>query len=347
MPFLFTLQADKYEYTEGEPIQFTLSIKNKDKEKSYPILLPQDQNRGSKLFYFDLYDAAKNYYRPIETETRNIENAMVHDQDRFPEVMYLKPGESVSFTAYINNMVASGNSTAESHHWFSRPLLPGKYNIRGIYNPLKTFTGDSLYNFYTDFEGQILNGKLNFNANGEYTNTCEISIRSNGQEKLVIDFWNENNVLKKVKHAANSVIYYINDTMPFARYDFFENGDVGSLAFFDYKFEKPWRWFLNIRYFSNGNISYIVKHDDNAPCPEDYYVKEFYNDTLLKSSTEVKPDGSVEINEWNELGQKTMMGVYTSDRKLYTGFSYHPKSGKIIKKRRIKDPCIDELEEVR
>ncbi len=50
-PFSFALSADKDSYYEGEKITFMLTIKNTDKEKAYPILLPRTQNSGIKIYY--------------------------------------------------------------------------------------------------------------------------------------------------------------------------------------------------------------------------------------------------------------------------------------------------------
>ena len=346
MPFLFSLKPEKPKYTEGEPIKFIISITNKDKEKTYPILLPDNQNTGKKLFYFNICDAAKNFYRPIELETREILNRMVHEGARFPQIVNLKAGEEVTFTAYLNNMILSGNTKTESHHWFSRPLLPGKYKIGGVYNPSNTFIGDTLFHIYDDLESHQDTKKINFSASGIIIEPCEIEIINNGKNTVTIDFWNENNELRKEKKGENIVIYFINDSIPLARYDFNSNGNVGSFAQFDYKYRKPWKWDLNIRYFENGNIAFINKRDDLAPCPQDYFVKTFYNDTLLKNSTEILPDSTVQVIEWNEFGQKTSMGIYSADRSLYNVYYYHPMNGKVKRKRKVLNPCIQNLEKL-
>lgn len=336
MPFKFELTTEKSEYLEGEQINFIVSITNTDKKNTHPVLIPANQNTGAKLFYFEIHDAAKNFSRPIETETRELQYRMVHESPRFPEVVMLKPGEQITFNAFLNSPYL--NSRAESHHWFNYPLLPGRYRIYGHYNPSKTFVGDTLYNIY-DFNKELPdNGKLNFESFGEVTLPCDIIIRRSDKSKISFPF---HDFTKKNHRDSNTEVYYIDDTLNFAMLKFSEKGEVTSLALFDYKYKYPWKWDLNIVYFENGNIWGITKRDDlSGKCPAEYFRKEYYNDTLLKSSTEIMPDSSVQVIQWNEKGEKTWMEIYSADRKLLISYRYNPQTGRIKKKQKEKNPCL-------
>jgi hypothetical protein len=74
----FTLSTDKESYYEGEKITFNITITNRDKENTHPVLIPYTQNVGQKLFYLNVYDKANNTMLLRYTEDRML-NMMIHD----------------------------------------------------------------------------------------------------------------------------------------------------------------------------------------------------------------------------------------------------------------------------
>lgn len=98
MPVSFHIRSDKEFYYEGEKMTFYITITNRDKNNAYAVLLPHTQNTGQKLFYFSLYDKAKNTNLLRAREDRTI-TMMVHDTGSV-KIRYLQPLEQIVVPLY-------------------------------------------------------------------------------------------------------------------------------------------------------------------------------------------------------------------------------------------------------
>ncbi|MFN3446458.1 MAG: hypothetical protein ACK44D_12020, partial [Bacteroidia bacterium] len=177
-PVSFVLSTDKDTYYEGEKITFNITITNTSKEKTYPVLLPHTQNVGQKLFYLNAYDKANNTLLLRYTENKML-NMMVHDTGTV-KIKYLKPQEQIVVAIYLNDFENYYNYHTQnaSHHSFGVPLFAGLYKVNVTYNPHGMLLGDSIYNYYNDFDKDIpINGKLAMPSNGQITQMIDLKIK--------------------------------------------------------------------------------------------------------------------------------------------------------------------------
>ncbi len=185
-PVSFVLSTDKESYYEGEKITFFITITNNDKEKTYPVLIPHTQNVGQKLFYLNAYDKANNTMLLRYTEERMLK-MMVHDTGSV-KIKYLKPLEQFVVPIYLNDFenYYSYQTQNASHHSFGVPLFAGIYKINVTYNPNGIALGDSIYNYYNDFDKNM-------------PNNAKQLIPHNGQISQMINL--------KIKRSADTIVY--------------------------------------------------------------------------------------------------------------------------------------------
>lgn len=174
----FTLSTNKESYYEGEKITFNITITNRDKENTHPVLIPFTQNVGQKLFYLNVYDKANNTMLLRYTEDRML-NMMIHDTGTV-QIRYLKPLEQIVVPIHLNDFENYYNYRTQnaSHHSFGVPLFAGVYKIRIAYNPNGIALGDSIYNYYNDTDTELPNnGKQAMTGNGDISNFCTLKIK--------------------------------------------------------------------------------------------------------------------------------------------------------------------------
>ncbi len=178
-PISFAIQTEKESYYEGKKINFIVTISNTSKEYSFPVLLPHTQNVGQKLFYFNAYDKANNTLLLRYTENKWL-NMMVHYTGTV-KIKYLKPQEQISFSIYLNDFENYYNYHTQnaSHHSFGVPLFAGIYKMQLTYNPFGIPLGDSIYNYYNEFEKLHAdkNDKLAMPTTGQISNWCTLKIK--------------------------------------------------------------------------------------------------------------------------------------------------------------------------
>lgn len=187
-PVNFVLSTDKESYYEGEKITFLITITNNDKENSYPVLLPHTQNVGQKLFYLNAYDKANNTMLLRYTEDKML-NMMVHDTGNV-QIRYLKPLEQIVVPIYLNDFENYYNYHTQnaSHHSFGVPLFSGIYKVNVTYNPNGIALGDSIYNYYNDFDKDIpINGKLAMPSDGQITQMVDLKIKRSADTIVTIE----------------------------------------------------------------------------------------------------------------------------------------------------------------
>lgn len=192
-PIRIYARAHKSVVLEGEKIGFTIVVYNSDKYQTIPVLHPARQTTGEKLVYFNLYNHQNKSGTWIETESRVMSNAMVHDVPHYPEIVYLKPLDSIRFDVYFNSTYFQ----TEGHHRFNTPLFAGFYQFQPFYNPFGTVVGDTLYNRLDDFIETIFNaGKAGFSGSGTVYYPIHITILKN--PKAVIEVQGELYHCKKI-----------------------------------------------------------------------------------------------------------------------------------------------------
>jgi hypothetical protein len=186
-PIDFKINTAKSSYFEGEKITFLITITNTDKDHSYPVLLPHTQNHGEKLFYLNLYDKANNASVLRATENKNLD-MMVHDSGSV-QIRYLKPREQIVISIYLNDFdnYLNYHTQNSSHHSFGVPLFAGVYKVNMCYNPKGTVLGDSIYQYYQDFEEQEPNGKLQMPSLGIDSRTVELKIKRSAHHSVKIE----------------------------------------------------------------------------------------------------------------------------------------------------------------
>lgn len=174
----FSISTDKESYYEGDKITFNITITNRDKENTHPVLIPHTQNVGQKLFYLNVYDKANNTMLLRYTEDQMLK-MMVHDTGTV-QIRYLKPLEKIVVPIYLNDFENYYNYHTQnaSHHSFGVPLFAGVYKVRIAYNPNGIALGDSIYNYYHDTDTELPNnGKQAMTGNGDMSNFCTLKIK--------------------------------------------------------------------------------------------------------------------------------------------------------------------------
>jgi len=300
----FTLSTDKESYFEGEKITFNITITNRDKENTHPVLIPHTQNVGQKLFYLNVYDKANNTVLLRYTEDRML-NMMVHDTGTV-QIRYLKPLEQIVVPIYLNDFENYYNYHTQnaSHHSFGVPLFAGVYKLRIAYNPNGIALGDSIYNYYNHTDTELPNnGKQAMPENGDISNFCTL----------------------KIKRSSDTIV-----TIERQKYYIKTNGH--NYFYFNKYVDK-----INT---SDGCVHMTTLPSDSCSIKNEYFYNHFnelYNEFIVRFD-----DGDIreyrKFTNWcptylyteryNELKQKTHYELQLPDKRFYS-ISYHQPSGNI------------------
>jgi hypothetical protein len=167
-PVTFKLRTGKTVYQVGERVDFRLMVYNRDKNKSYPIVLPGTQNKGQKLIQLRFYsvDEKTNFYTCVAKE--NPEIKMFCEKPGNVTVRQLAPGDSLEIVFFLNDSKNFLSQTA-SHHELDQALLPGNYQVHIFYDPSVTEFRD-LYHYISSTNDSTSSEKLNFWSGG---NVCQ------------------------------------------------------------------------------------------------------------------------------------------------------------------------------
>ena len=300
----FTLSTDKESYFEGEKITFNITITNRDKENTHPVLIPHTQNVGQKLFYLNVYDKANNTVLLRYTEDRML-NMMVHDTGTV-QIRYLKPLEQIVVPIYLNDFENYYNYHTQnaSHHSFGVPLFAGVYKLRIAYNPNGIALGHSIYNYYNHTDTELPNnGKQAMPENGDISNFCTL----------------------KIKRSSDTIV-----TIERQKYYIKTNGH--NYFYFNKYVDK-----INT---SDGCVHMTTLPSDSCSIKNEYFYNHFnelYNEFIVRFD-----DGDIreyrKFTNWcptylyteryNELKQKTHYELQLPDKRFYS-ISYHQPSGNI------------------
>lgn len=331
MPLKIRLQSTQSQVYEGEKITFKVWIININKDNTYPILLPDRQNTGKKLFYLKVLDKTKHHTHVVALENPNLNNRLECDKERYPEVMQLGPTDSVSFTLHWN---AHDTLDTENHHTFNTLLTAGNYSFQGFYSPKGTIIGDSLYNFIS-YSFQPTQDKLLFLEEGNPTNTVEIVIKPSPKEIITIE--GENFKVKR-EHGGKINEYYINDTVLAKTVHFHSNGKKQLEFASAYQNGDPGSLLFRTEYFENGSVRDHYFYNKNY-CPSIIFRRHFSEEGIKKLFIDQLSNGVTIEKNYNNKGQIILYIAYSADGDSKTEYSYSSKTGKLLSKKEYKNPC--------
>ncbi|MFZ4413667.1 MAG: hypothetical protein ACOYOV_11325 [Bacteroidales bacterium] len=300
-----TISTDKESYYEGDKITFNITITNRDKENTHPVLLPHTQNVGQKLFYLNVYDKANNTMLLRYTEDQMLK-MMVHDTGSV-QIRYLKPLEQIVVPIYLNDFENYYNYHTQnaSHHSFGVPLFAGVYKVRIAYNPNGIALGDSIYNYYNDTDSELPNyGKQAMPGNGDLSNFCTLKIKRSADTIVTIE---RNKFFIKTDGYR---YYYFNEYVDKITTDL-RCIHITTLPPDSCSLPKD-EYFYN--QFLDLFNEYIVRFDDGD-------IREY------RKFTNWCPE-YLYTERYNEFKQKTHYELLLPDRRFYS-ISYHQPSGNI------------------
>lgn len=341
-PIQFELSTDKESYYEGERITFYITITNKDKEKSHPVLLPHTQNVGQKLFYLNVYDKANNTLLLRYTEDKMLK-MMVYDTGNV-QIRYLKPLEQIVVPIYLNDFENYYNYHTQnaSHHSFGVPLFAGIYKVRIAYNPNGIALGDSIYNYYNDTDTELPNnGKQAMPGNGNFSNFCTLKIKRSADTTVTIERQ------KYYIKTDSYMYYYLNEDVKQITTDL-RCIHITTLPTDSFELAKG-EYFYN--QFPDLFNEYIVRFDDGDIreyrkftnwCPE-YLYSERYNAFKKRTNYEYQlPDGRFYSVTYNQPSGTIHQETYCSEDGTLcnvTTYLYNKKGEFVRTKVSQTEPC--------
>lgn len=341
LPLSYRLETTNKHITEGDKIEFILTIKNIHLTKTFPILTPGSQNSGKKLVYLRVYDPASNFFVLRAMESRDI--YMPIDDRGSLGMVWLKPGEEFSITFFWNDSENYLTRIA-SHHSFEEPLFAGRYEFQAFYDPSQTGIGDTLYHFMRTTNDRPSDTKLTFFGPG-ISPPCAVTIAKREPGCFKIDglTYISPNALSEgaFSYYLNSVVdsnlvAAINTILP----------DGTTRVQVRLKRYNNTEW---LQHFESGNILKYARFDGKK-CPTEYYSREFYNDSTLRVQTDSEQDGSIIRIIYYEDGRMKFKELYSMSTLIHTTTEFIYKDtillNKIRKTEKFKVPCeivLDEL----
>lgn len=342
-PISFTLSTEKESYYEGEKITFLITITNNDKERTLPVLLPHTQNVGQKLFYLSAYDKANNTMLLRYTENHML-NMMVHDTGSV-QIKYLKPLEQVVVPIYLNDFENYYNYHTQnaSHHSFGVPLFAGIYKVNVTYNPKGIALGDSIYDYYNDFDKQLPNsGKQPFPELGQITQMIDLKIKRSADTIVTIErkkyyintdgyrYYYLSSYTPKI--TTDTSCHHITDLPP-------DSCTMKNEYFYSYFYDQYAEY---INRFDDGDIREYRRFSDWCPS---YLYTERYNEFKQKTHYELQlPDKRFYSVSYNQPSGSVHQETYCSENGTLcdvTTYVYNANGEFVKKKVEQTQPCSE------
>lgn len=175
-PLQLELQCDQSRYAEGKPMRFTLIITNQSLQDNFPIVLPAEGPEAAKVFFFNMYDKARN-----TTVLRYAESCPSLDTGK-TNLLWLKPQQQIRIplTLYAD----TGMPTRQTHH-FEYPVFAGEYVFSVRYQP-KGRQHDSLY-WCFDLKFEKKSGSYFMPLDGMESQPCSTSVFRTADTLVNID----------------------------------------------------------------------------------------------------------------------------------------------------------------
>ncbi|MFA7273100.1 MAG: hypothetical protein WC044_04490 [Crocinitomicaceae bacterium] len=339
-PVQFSLSTEKESYYEGEKITFLITITNTSEDQSYPVLLPNTQNSGQKLFYLNLYDKANNTFILRATEDREINLPM--DQPGTVEIRYLKPLEQIVLPIYMNdfeNYTVSNNA----HHRFEIPIFAGIYKVNLTYNPNGIALGDSIYHYYSDFdETQNFSPKQEMHENGFTTHFIPLKIKRSKATELS---WEGKNYF--IRYESDLFWYYADSLGNGSSMNLvhLSNLPVDSCSlpkgeYFYSHFYEIYAEYINR--FEDGDVKEYRKYSNY--CPEYLYTEKYNDEKQLTFLGQQLPDGrfySATYNQPQNTKQQESYCLSNGTKCMVTNYTYNEKGELIQKLVSHTEPCME------
>ena len=269
---------------------------------------------------------------------------MVHDTGT-AQIKHLKPQEQVVIPIYLNDFVNyySYHTQNSSHHSFGVPLFAGVYRINLCYNPKGIALGDSLYEYYGDFDHSTSQGKLRMYEHGLTTRMIELKIKRSDAKKISIE---RNNY--EISYDGHRFWYFkdsIGEGGTNPRLDHVTNlpPDSCSLPSGEYYYSHfPDIYAEYIVRFDDGDIKEYRKYRDWCP---DYLYTEKYNDFKQRTFFAQRlPDGRFYSVSYGQPKNRKHQETYCSaDGTLcnVTTFKYSDKTRSVKTRTDQTSPCLD------
>lgn len=347
-PVSFVLSTEKESYYEGEKITFFITITNNDKERTIPVLLPHTQNIGQKLFYLNAYDKANNTLLMRYTEDKMLK-MMVHDTGTV-QIKYLKPLEQIVVPIYLNDFENYFNylTQNDSHHSFGVPLFAGIYKVNVTYNPNGIALGDSIYNYYNEFDKTIPNnGKQIMPEHGQISQMIDLKIKRSADTIVTIErrkyyintdgynYYYYSRYTPKI--STDTSCHHISNLPP-------DSSSIKNEYFYSHFNDL---YAEGIFRFDDGDIKEYRKYLDLCPS---YLYTERYNEFKQKTHYELQlPDKRFYSISYHQPGGNIHQETYCSEDGtlcILTTYIYNTKGEFVRKEVSQTQPCIeDKLEE--
>jgi hypothetical protein len=268
---------------------------------------------------------------------------MVHDTGTV-KIKYLKPQEQISFSIYLNDFENYYNYHTQnaSHHSFGVPLFAGIYKMQLTYNPFGIPLGDSIYNYYNEFEKLHAdkNDKLAMPTTGQISNWSTLKIKRAADSVVSIE--RKTYYVKK----QGDLYFYLNKNLPVINTGI-DCDHITNLP--------PDSCSIDNEYFYNHFIDlfaeFIVRFKDfdikeyrkfKDDCPEELYTEK-YNDLKKRYYYALQlPNQMFYSANYHQPGAKIMEERYCSaDGTLCDVISYiYNKRGELIRKEKTQtEPC--------
>jgi hypothetical protein len=175
-PLQLELQCDQSRYAEGQPMQFTLIITNQSTQDDYPIVLPAEGPGAAGVFFFNMYDKAKN------TRILRYAEACPSLDSGKTNLLWLKPQQQIRIPLTLQ--AETTTPTHQAHH-FEQPVFAGEYLFSVRYQP-KGRQHDSLYWFF-DSHSKIKPAGHFMPSDGLNSQTCSTSVFRTADTLVSID----------------------------------------------------------------------------------------------------------------------------------------------------------------
>lgn len=201
MPLQFELIGDKTIYTEGDILKFTLRITNRDKERSYPVMIPGQTNSGKKLIYFTAYtiDSTGNATEVAREYMADVPGAAGESSGNVL-VQQLEPGKHIDIKLRFHPR-ANYAINPNERHWFDKLLSAGQYHFLAWYQPYGIVPFD-LYEYTDGFKSLSQTDKLVMNKTGQQSNYCKVIINPKPVKKIgMLQCGVDCNLCKHIKYA--------------------------------------------------------------------------------------------------------------------------------------------------
>jgi hypothetical protein len=330
-PLQIELQCEQNRYAEGQPMRFTLIITNKSTQENYPIVLPAEGSGAAGLFFFNMYDKAKN-----TTILRYSESCPSVDTGK-TNLLWLKPQQQIRIPL---TLYADTGTPSHQIHRFDQPIFAGAYFFSVRYQP-KGRQHDSLYWFFDSYAKR--NAGTHFMpSEGLNSQTCSLSVFRTSDTLVNID--GKPYFIKTDGHRFYYFSDWVNTITTDTRCVHITNLPpfTSELPGGEYYYSHFNDFAEYIRRFDDGDIEEYRKFSDF--CPD--FLNSHHFDSLKRAILRAyqMPDGQFYKAEYQQPGNLLIREYICNSTgtqcKVTTHF-YDSKGNRVKSKSAESHPCTD------